>query len=140
MSKVRNDILEQAKIIRDCMKISTRYLPEDIIFEFPKNYYEEWSADGFGYELNDVCLYNDKFYRCLQAHASQADWTPDAAVSLWVRIADPAEEWPEWIQPTGAHDAYIVGAKVSHNGKHWTSDVDGNVWEPGVYGWTEVTA
>lgn len=46
----------------------------------------------------------------------------------------------EWVQPTGAHDAYSQGATVTHNGKTWTSDVDSNVWEPGVYGWTEVTA
>ncbi len=52
---------------------------------------------------------------------------------------DPAEEWPAWSQPIGAHDAYNSGDKVSHNGKHWTSNVDANVWEPGVYGWTEVT-
>lgn len=51
--------------------------------------------------------------------------------------ADPAQEWPEWIQPTGAHNAYAKGAKVSHNGKRWISDVDANTWEPGVYGWTE---
>ena len=76
-------------------------------------------------------------YKCLQAHTSQADWTPDTAVSLWVSISDPAEEWPEWSQPLGAHDAYEQGAKVSHNGKHWISDVAANVWEPGVYGWTE---
>ena len=50
----------------------------------------------------------------------------------------PSEEYPEWVRPTGAHDAYAQGAKVSHNGKKWTSDVGGNVWEPGVYGWTEV--
>ena len=42
------------------------------------------------------------------------------------------------IQPTGAHDAYGFGAKVSHNGKKWTSDVENNTWEPGVFGWTEV--
>ena len=58
-------------------------------------------------------------------------------MSLWVSISDPAEEWPEWSQPLGAHDAYEQGAKVSHNGKHWSSDVAANVWEPGVYGWTE---
>nr|DAY85622.1 MAG TPA: hypothetical protein [Caudoviricetes sp.] len=50
----------------------------------------------------------------------------------------PEEEYPEWVQPTGAHDAYAQGAKVSHNGKKWTSNVENNVWEPGVYGWTEV--
>lgn len=58
--------------------------------------------------------------------------------SLWTPVSDPAEEWPEWSQPVGAHDAYSKDAKVSHNGKHWTSTVDSNVWEPGVYGWTEV--
>ena len=52
----------------------------------------------------------------------------------------PAEEWPEWSQPLGAHDAYSKGAKVSHNGKHWISDLDANVWEPGQYGWTEAPA
>ena len=78
-----------------------------------------------------------KLYRCLQGHTSQETWTPDAAPSLWVAISDPAEEWPAWVQPTGAHDAYAQGDKVSHNGKHWISNVDNNVWEPGVYGWTE---
>ena len=39
----------------------------------------------------------------------------------------PSEEYPEWVRPTGAHDAYAQGAKVSHNGKKWTSDIDGNV-------------
>ena len=54
---------------------------------------------------------------------------------------DPAtattDDYPAYVQPTGAHDAYGAGDRVSHNGKHWSSDVDGNVWEPGVYGWTE---
>lgn len=68
----------------------------------------------------------------------QSDWTPDVAVSLWVRVDDPSIEYPEWKQPTGAQDAYAKGAKVSHKDKHWVSDVDGNVWEPSVYGWDEV--
>ena len=90
------------------------------------------------YTAGQIRRYTDgKLYKCLQAHTSQADWTPDTAVSLWVSISDPAEEWPEWSQPLGAHDAYAQGAKVSHNGKNWISDVAANVWEPGVYGWTE---
>ena len=84
--------------------------------------------------------YAGKLYKCLQAHMTQADWKPNDSPSLWVGISDPAEEWPEWSQPVGSADAYAKGAKVSHNGKHWTSDVDANVWEPGAYGWTEVTA
>lgn len=79
-----------------------------------------------------------KLYRCLQAHTTQAGWEPIAAPALWKLAGDPAEEWPAWSQPIGAVDAYLAGDKVSHGGGRWTSDVDGNVWEPGVYGWTQV--
>lgn len=54
-------------------------------------------------------------------------------------VQEPStEEYPAWVQPTGAHDAYPQGAKVSYNGKKWVSTVSGNVWAPGVYGWEEV--
>lgn len=91
------------------------------------------------YKTGNIRAHGGKLYRCLQNHTSQETWTPDAAPSLWVGISDPAEEWPAWSQPVGSTDAYAKGAQVSHNGKHWTSDVDANVWEPGVYGWTEAT-
>ena len=74
------------------------------------------------------------------AAQAQASWEPSYTTSLWVKASDPSEEWPAWSQPLGAHDSYAKGAKVTHNGKKWTSDVDGNVWEPGVSQWTEVTA
>ena len=100
--------------------------------------FAEW-AYPIAYTVGQIRRYNGTLYKCVQAHTSQADWAPPAPPSLWSLTADPTEEWPEWIQPIGAHDAYDLGAKVSHNGKHWTSDVAANVWEPGVYGWTEVT-
>lgn len=79
-----------------------------------------------------------KLYRCLQDHTTQADWAPDVSTSLWVEVGDPSVEYPAWSQPVGAHDAYDQGAKVTHNGKKWISDISGNAYEPGVYGWTEV--
>lgn len=91
------------------------------------------------YKTGNIRERNGKLYRCLQDHTSQETWTPEDSPSLWVAISDPAEEWPEWSQPVGSTDAYAKDAKVSHNDKHWVSDVDNNVWEPGVYGWTEVT-
>ena len=96
-------------------------------------------AIGRAYAVDDRVQHGGTLYRCIQAHTSQSDWTPSAAVSLWTRISDPTQEWPEWIQPAGAHDAYAKGAKVSHNGKHWVSTAPDNVWEPGVYGWEEAT-
>lgn len=97
-----------------------------------------WEA-GVAYAVGQYRNSGEKLYRCVQAHTSQAGWEPENAPALWAVAADPAEAWPAWSQPTGAHDAYSAGDKVSHNGKRWTSDVDGNVWEPGVYGWSEVT-
>lgn len=134
---MRNDLVEQAQAIRAGMQALARTAPDAVLLAQPMAMYDEWSADSVAYTLNDIRQYNGLLYRCVQAHTSQATWTPEDAPSLWTRIADPAQEWPEWIQPTGAHNAYAKGAKVSHNGKHWISDVDANVWEPGVYGWTE---
>ena len=99
---------------------------------FPK-----WS-DDYEYSVDDRVRYGETLYKCLIAHTSQPSWTPPDSPSLWVRVDDPSHEFPEWVQPTGATDAYNKGDKVSHNEKHWISDVDGNVWEPSVFGWSEV--
>ena len=83
--------------------------------------------------------YEDTLYKCLQTHTSQVGFEPDVAVSLWYRIDNPQEEWPEWVQPIGAGTGYALGAKVSHNNKHWiNTGKDDNEYEPGVWGWDEV--
>ena len=96
-----------------------------------------WKSDGV-YSVGDRVRYEDTLYKCLTAHTAQSSWTPSESPSLWVRVDNPAEEFPEWIQPLGSTDAYPIGAKVSHNEKHWVSDYDNKIWEPGVFGWTEV--
>lgn len=115
------------------IQTAINYLPDEEA-ETVTDLFPDWE-DRKAYAVDDRVKYNGLLYRCVQAHTSQADWTPDAVPALWVRTS--TEEWPEWIQPTGAHDAYNKGDKVSHNEKHWVSDIDANVYEPGVYGWTE---
>lgn len=95
-----------------------------------------WQS-GIAYTAGNLRQYGGKLYKCVQAHTSQEGWEPDKVASLWTLTHDPAEEWPNWSAPIGAQDAYQQGAKVTHSEKHWTSDIDSNVWEPGVYGWTE---
>lgn len=103
-----------------------------------KELFDFWSGDGVEYEVGDRRREGEELYKCLTAHTSQETWKPSVSPSLWVRIDDPTQEWPEWVQPQGSTDAYPMGAKVSRNGKHWISDYDNNVWEPGVFGWHEV--
>lgn len=93
-----------------------------------------WAID-MHYAVDDRVQHEGTLYKCVQAHTSQENWTPDATPALWVIVT--VEEWPEWVQPAGSHDAYAKGSKVTHNGERWISDVDSNVWEPGVYGWTK---
>lgn len=96
-------------------------------------------AIGRAYATGDRVQYNGTLYKCVQAHTSQADWTPDAAPSLFSRVLIPdGETIPEWVQPDSTN-TYAKGDKVTHNGKTWVSDIDVNSWEPGVYGWSEVT-
>ena len=75
------------------------------------------------------------YYKCVQSHTSQSDWTPDLTPALWTVVS--IDEFPAWVQPTGVQDAYNKGDKVSHLEKHWISDVDANVWEPPTM-WSEV--
>lgn len=100
-----------------------------------KELYPVW-AENISVSVNDRYQYSDKLYKCVQAHTTQADWTPDKTPALWVEVS--LDEFPEWKQPAGAHDAYAKGDKVKHNGKKWESTADANVWEPGVYGWIEI--
>ena len=94
-----------------------------------------WAA-GKAYAAGYKVQHGGILYKCVQAHTSQADWTPDATPALWVVVS--IDEFPEWVQPTGAHDAYNIGDKVSYNGKHYICTADANVYAPGVYGW-EIT-
>lgn len=107
------------------------------IAEVNQEMFPEWDPNSYDYFAGEKVTYNGKYYRCVQSHTSQPTWSPEDAKSLWAEIGNPSEEYPEWIQPTGAQDAYEKGAKVSHNDKHWISEYDANVWEPGVFGWAE---
>ena len=125
---------EKAQAVRTVLNLATSFLNDDQA-ETVTILFEEWQTDT-KYEVGDRRQYKGLLYRCVQAHTSQSDWTPDKTPALWVRTW--AEPFPEWVQPTGAHDAYAKGSHVSHNGKHWESDIDANTYEPGVYGWSEV--
>lgn len=79
-----------------------------------------------------------RLYRLLHDVVTPAQNTkPGQTPALWAPVADPAEEWPLWTQPLGAHDAYSAGDKVRHRDEHWVSQLSGNIWEPGVYGWQQ---
>lgn len=128
-----NKYLDEAKKIRRAIDTFAENQTDETLID-NKAAFPLWSV-GIQVAAGQILRYNDDIYRVIQPHTTQEDWTPDKVPALFVKIS--LEEYPEWVQPTGAHDAYMKGVKVSHNSKHWISDVDNNVWEPGVYGWSE---
>lgn len=74
----------------------------------------------------------------LQAHTSQETWTPTDAPSLFAKVLIPNENViPEWDQPNSTNP-YMIGDRVTYEGKTYESIVDNNVWALTAYGWKEV--
>ena len=97
------------------------------------------APEAASYAAGDRIQYNGKLYKCLQAHTAQADWNPVDAPSLWAEVlaGQDGTEIGEWVQPDSTNP-YMRGDRVSYNGKIYESEVDNNVWAPGVYGWVEI--
>ena len=99
--------------------------------------YPTWTSKiGQDLAVGERLWYGGSLYKVIQAHTAQSEWTPSEAVSLFVKVS--IAEYPDWVQPTGATDAYNKGDKVTYDGKHWVSTADANVWVPGEYGWEEI--
>lgn len=104
--------------------------------------YDSWVI-GRTYSVGDFLIYgvnavgDPQLYKVVQAHTSQADWTPDVSVSLYDAIGLDDSGYPVWSQPTGAHDAYNKGDIVNYNGVLYESQIDGNTYSPDAYpaGW-----
>lgn len=97
--------------------------------------YQFWTVSK-PYIIGDEIQYKGMLYRVIQAHTSQLNWTPDIVPALFTKIVPP-DVIPQWIQPTGAHDAYALGAKVLFNGKTYESLITANTYSPTAYpaGW-----
>ena len=88
------------------------------------------------YEMGERVRYEGTLYKCVQAHPMNETYIPGEAVSLWAEVLIPSGI-PEWVQPESTNP-YMKGDHVMHNGYTWVSDIDFNVFEPGVAGWSVV--
>ena len=97
--------------------------------------YPLWSGDGVAVKVGEKYQAFEgmelKLYEVIQAHTTQPDWMPPAVPALFKRVAVEGQILP-WVQPTGAHDAYNIGDRVSYQGQNWESTVNANIYAPGV--------
>ena len=105
--------------------------------------FDEFDGNGVAYEVGKRVLYNDILYKVIQAHTSQAEWTPIAAPSLFAKVINETIDGsiPEFEQPDSTNP-YMKGDRVLFNGKVYESLIDNNVYSPEAYptGWKEITS
>lgn len=115
-------------------------VPDAASLKMP-DYFPEWDGDGHAYAVGDRVTYEGTLYKVLQAHTSQSTWTPTDAPSLFAKVLTSTTGEPlPWEQPDSTNP-YMIGDRVTYNGKVYESTVDNNVWAPDAYpqGWKEVT-
>lgn len=133
--------LQAAEQLRKALQMFAATLTDDKAMEIPA-VFDPWQI-GKAYAVGDFLTFgvngvgDPQLYKVISAHTSQADWTPDTAVSLYDAIGLDESGYPVWSQPTGAHDAYNTGDIVNYNGELYESLIDGNVHSPAAYpdGW-----
>lgn len=137
--------LQYAEQMRKALQIFAQTLTDDDAMSVATVYPEY--VVGKAYKADEMFVYgtnavgDPQLYRVVQAHTSQADWTPNTTASLYTPIGLNEKGYTIWSQPTGAHDAYNTGDIVDYNGTLYKSLVDGNVYAPDAYptGWEVYT-
>lgn len=123
------------------LNVQSMALSDEVAMEVA-DLYPEWIANK-KYLKDEIVKYGvnidneTQLYKITVEHVSQAQYPPNTDITHYTKIGFTEDGTTIWTQPLGGHDAYKQGDVVSHKGKTWISDLDGNVWEPGVYGWTE---
>ena len=136
--------LQCAEQLRKALQMFAQSLSDDEAMEVA-TIYPTWQTNTV-YRLNEMVTFGEnevgdpQLYRCVLAHTSQSNWTPDITPALWTSIGLAPDNIPIWSQPTGAHDAYNIGDKVHYPTKDdpvYESLIDGNIYSPEAYpaGW-----
>ena len=133
-------ICEKAEIAKKLSVLLFRLLAqngtvEDSVIVAHAEVFPDWTETYSG-KSGSIVRHDGVLYRCGRDVDGDTA-APSNKSKVWSKIGEVVEKIAAWVQPTGAHDAYALGAEVTHNGKTWGSTVDSNVWEPGVYGLEE---
>ena len=88
---------ERARALRPYIEKASVSLPDEDALQAVE-LFPQW-VTGRAYAVDERLQYKNVLYRVVQAHTSQADWTPDITPALFVVVS--LDEWPEFVQPTG---------------------------------------
>ena len=141
-------LVEDAQALRakiDAAQTAARVTIDDQLADLPDDTYAnvvalfpDW-VSGEAVAVGAVRQFDGALYQVVQAHTTQADWTPPTVPALWAAVRQTEGPTVDpWVQPTGSSDAYGIGDLVTFEGQTWESTAANNVWSPGVFGWVVV--
>ena len=127
---------------------SKDYELRDMLYKINKMYIESYITEDQKSELDELARTNanaENSYEPIQEQIENINIRIDNLESRINKLegtegepSEPSEEeYPEYVQPTGAHDCYNTGSKITFKGEKYTCLVDGCVWSPEEYpqGW-----
>lgn len=125
----------KVKTFRERIEDASQTLPDDKA-QTNIALYPHWTGDSMHYPKDYRVQYNEVVYKCLQEHDSQPTWTPTDAPSLWAEVLATEGEVKPWKRPDSTN-TYMIGDKVSYNGKVYECTMDYNSYSPDEYpqGW-----
>ena len=124
-------IIDEARAMRASYIALAQSAPDELLSSGDYlSVFDPLCGDGGLIPARSVRRHEGNLYRANADCWDREDNWPSAAPTLWTQVTP--DEWQAWVQPTGAHDAYNTGDKVTHNGKQYTSQIDGNTTEPGT--------
>lgn len=128
---------------------SKDYELKDILYKINKMWIESAITEEQKTELDNLARENAKAENSYAPLQEQIENIYSELANIKSRLdnlegteePEPVEEYPEYKQPTGQHDAYNTGDKITYNGKKYICKMDGCVWKPDTYpdAWQEVT-
>ena len=121
----------------------------DMLYKINKMYIEGSITETEKTELDSLARQNAKAENSYASAQEQIDRIYEKLDNLEARLnklegveepTEATEEYPEFKQPTGAHDAYNTGMGCTFNGEKYICLINGCVWDPITYpaGWKKV--
>jgi len=135
---------EQSAIAAARLIVAPKIAAEELTGDDVEQYaglFPDWEP-GLVVQAGEVYRWDGTLVEVIQGHTTQADWEPDDVPALFkIHRSPTAETPPDWVQPTGAHDAYAIGERVTFEGQVWESVIDANTYSPTAYpaGWLLIT-
>ena len=136
------------EIIKNVIE-SKDYELKDILYKINKMWIESAITEEEKTELDNLARENAKAENSYAPLQEQIEDIYSELANIKSRLdnlegqeepTEPVDEYTEYVAPSGAHDAYNAGDKITYNGKKYICKMNSCVWSPDVYpqGWEEV--